>query len=50
MRRDYFPKRKEPVASAIHQGEKHGMVGDFTVEVPVQKGETENRWRAQQAY
>jgi hypothetical protein len=27
-------------------GEKLGMVGDFTVEVPAQKGESENRWRA----
>jgi hypothetical protein len=24
------------------------MVGDFTVEVPMQKGEAETRWRAQQ--
>jgi hypothetical protein len=46
----YFPKRKEPVANATDQRETHGMVGDSTVEVPVQKGETENHWRAQRAY
>jgi hypothetical protein len=50
MRGGYFPKRKEPVANTTDQREKHGMVGDSTVEVPVQKGETENRWRAQRAY
>jgi hypothetical protein len=38
MNGDDFPKRKEPVASAIHQGEKYRMVGDSTVEVLVQKG------------
>ena len=48
VRRDDFPKGKEPVAHARYQGEKLGMVGDFTVEVPMQKGEAETRWRAQQ--
>jgi hypothetical protein len=50
MRRNDFPNRKEPIASAMHQGGKHGMVGDSIVEVLMQKGEGENRWRAPRAH
>jgi hypothetical protein len=46
----YCPNRKEPVATATDPREPHGMVGESTGDVPVQKGEPANHWRAHRAY
>jgi hypothetical protein len=46
----YFPKRKETVVMAGSQGDKDGMAGHSTAEVPVQKVETETGWDAKGAY